>query len=495
MDLAAALFPGFMARRRLAQAQLEHATRLYEAAKLSNLHRPRSISRSGNGVMDHARGKLRDLARDLDENHDLAVAILDDLVNKIVGTGIQIEPMVSLESGELDETVNDAIRDVLKRWGRSPEVTGCLPLDEVQRLACRTWLRDGELLIQHVVGRRSDLDYPSGIPYALEMLESDYIPYDLIDEARNIVHGVQLNAWGKPTGYYVYLRHPGDTFRASAIALNQPTKRISAEAATHLKWVRRFGQVRGTSIFHAVLNRLDDIKDYEESERIAARVAAAMCAYVKKSADFANLTPTSSTTGERYMEMVPGMIDTSLLPGEEIGTISHTRPSTQLEPFRNAMLRAAAAGTGATYSSVSRNYDGTYSAQRQEMVEASLNYARMRNLFVSCFLRPVYERLINVAILSGELSIPRTVDESLFNADFRGPSMPWIDPLKEVQADRERIDARIASRHQVIRERGGDPIAVDKQIERERANDPAPPVMVAPVEDAADDEQSDEEAA
>jgi len=97
--------------------------------------------------------------------------------------------------------------------------------------------------------------------------------------------------------------------------------------------------------------------------------------------------------------------------------------------------------------------------------------------------------------LSGELSIPRTVDESLFNADFRGPSMPWIDPLKEVQADRERIDARIASRHQVIRERGGDPIAVDKQIERERANDPAPPVMVAPVEDAADDEQSDEEAA
>ncbi|WP_415915300.1 phage portal protein, partial [Pseudomonas fragi] len=45
---------------------------------------------------------------------------------------------------------------------------------------------------------------------------------------------------------------------------------------------KRIGQNRGQPLLHAVLIRLADIKDYEESERVAARISAALAMYIKK---------------------------------------------------------------------------------------------------------------------------------------------------------------------------------------------------------------------
>ena len=45
------LFPGRALRRELQRREL---TRLYDAAKTSNYHKPVDASRSGDGVMDHA---------------------------------------------------------------------------------------------------------------------------------------------------------------------------------------------------------------------------------------------------------------------------------------------------------------------------------------------------------------------------------------------------------------------------------------------------------
>jgi capsid protein len=48
--------------------------------------------------------------------------------------------------------------------------------------------------------------------------------------------------------------------------------------------------------------------------------------------------------------------------------------------------------------------------------------------------------------------------------------LTWIDPLKEAQAQVARMEGRLTSRHQIIREIGGDPAVVDKEI----AADPYP---------------------
>lgn len=474
--------------------------RLYDAAKTNNYHRKPASQGSGDKNMDHARGKIRDWARYLDENHDLAIGVLDELVNKIVGTGITLEPLAASAGGVPAQELNRQIANLWRRWGKSPEVTGELNMNQLQRQMARTWLRDGEGLIQHVLGNKPGLVNSAGIPYALELIEADYLPFEFIDENRGILHGVQKNAWGRPTNYFLLKEAPDESnFRFIKIT-DDSTKRVQAELISHIKFTRRLKQTRGVSIFHGVAYRLDDIKDYEESERVAAKIAASFCAGIRKGTDF---DPSQGEENKQYreMEMQAGMIFDDLLPGEDIFSIDSNRPNPELSNFRNSQMKAVAGGTGTSYSSISRNYDGTYSAQRQELVESRPAYSGMRDYFISALLDPVYRHFINAAILSGALRVPPGVDiETVFEADWIPPPQPWIDPLKEIKADREAVDAEFKTTAQVVRERTGrDPNIVREQIKAEQAAkaeaEPEPIEEDPPEQPGADDENNDSEAA
>lgn len=494
MDLIARLFPEWALRRSLARLQLQrvegrNGKRLYEAAQPSIYRKARTDSRSANAVMSHARDALRRQARYLDENHDLAVGVLDTLVDRIVGKGIVVEPMVRKRNGELHYKLNERIAKRWERWTRRPEASRTLPWGEAQRLLCRTWLRDGEALVQHVEGDRTTVLQPGDTPYMLELIEPDLLPFDMNQDSPRIIQGVQVAGWQRPVVYHLYTTHPGEMIPGST--LSNQTKSVSANQVTHLKFVRRLGQIRGVSIFHPVLTRLEDIRDYEESERIAARVAAAFTGYIKRSADFGSqaLTPDN----ERAFEMAPGMIWDNLAPGEEVGTIASNRPNPELANFRAAMLRAVASGTGTNYSSISKHYDGNYSSQRQELVESRMAYDRLRQYFCDVFVAEVYRRFVRLEVAGGDIQ-PAGVDEdTLFDADYRGPGVPWIDPLKEAEAEALNVKSGFKSRHQVIRDHGDSPAVVDAQLADDDfvpADQVAPPAPApaAPPTDDTDDE-------
>ena len=80
--------------------------------------------------------------------------------------------------------------------------------------------------------------------------------------------------------------------------------------------------------------------------------------------------------------------------------------------FRQGQLRAAAAGIGASYSSISKSYDGTFSAQRQELVEQWVNYAVLADEFTGQWVQPVWQTLVQVADMSGVLRIPRDGEDA-----------------------------------------------------------------------------------
>jgi lambda family phage portal protein len=391
-----------------------------------------------------------------------------------------------------DEALNRQLAELWAEFWQAPEVTGELPGAEMERLVCRSWLRDGEVFAQHV--NKAAAPYGSRVPYALELLEADFVPYDLIDAGNRITHGVQKDGWGRPVGYYVLKNHPGN--RTSVPGSRFETVYLPADRALHLKFCRRLHQTRGVSIFHAVLSRLDDLKDYEESERIAARVAAALTAYIRRDAGMNDMvTTTVSDDGEatttRSFNMEPGLIFDGLQPGEDVGLIDSKRPNPNLEAFRNAMLRAVASGTGTRFSSIAKNYNGTYSAQRQELVEAVAHYRRLFDYLRQRFYLPIWRRFVDASRLAGLLRIPQGIQErSLYYPEVRGPNMPWIDPKKEIEAFSMMVESGFRSRHQVIRDLGSDPATVDAQLEADPLDirpvpgaEPAAPM----VEDQEDD--------
>lgn len=450
-------------RKQIEVKRLQNTLRAYEAAQPSDYHSRRNVdSRSGDGAMDYAGAKLRNLARYLDENHDIAGAILDDVVDGVVGSGINTLPAVKTTSGELADDLNEQISALYEDWAQAPEVTAELPWGEAQRLVLRSMLRDGELFVQHISGGR--LDHRTRIPYSQELIEADYCPFDY--DAGGYRHGVLKDAWGRPLTYAFYLEHPGDS---DWTAVSQ-VKTVSADRITHLKFVKRLRQTRGVPLLANVITRLEDLKDLEESKRIQERIAAAFSAAIIKGDPTAYDQNAALSDGSRAFEMASGIIFDNLMPGEQIQTLGSDRPGTGLGDWRKDQIRAAAGGTRAKYSSVARDYAGSYSSQRQELVEAEYRYRPFRDYFCTRYLMRTHRELINAAIASGVLRIPQSIDrETLYDCDFQGPAMPWIDPEKELNAIEKALALDITTKRDEQIKRGQNPRRIDEQRAKEKA--------------------------
>lgn len=460
------LAPVVALRRR--HARMVHAE--YEAAKPSRLRKGARDIRSPDLQVQQSASTLRALARNLEQNHDLARGGLTTLVNNIIGpNGIGVEPQPRRADGTIHDEYAKALREAYRDWCLNPEVTHRHHFSKVQRMVARTWIRDGEQFSQRLMGPVPLLDHGTEVPYSLELMEADMVPMDYHEIENGIQQGIERNAWGRPTGYWVYKEFPnGVNWLRGTYAM----KRIPADRMLHIASIDRIGQMRGVSSFASVLTRLEDIKDYEESERIAAKVAASLTAYIKKgnpdnygNPEYGNADPAAP----RQIGMAPGMIIDTLIPGEEIGMIDSNRPNPNLITFRSGQLRAVAAGLGTSYSSLARDYSGTYSAQRQELVEQWIHYAVLTDEFVGQFVQPVWQDFVKVANLSGVVPMPKDVVASTADdALFIGQSMPWIDPLKEAQAWLALVQAGFASEVEVMRRRGVNPRDVLAQIEKHR---------------------------
>lgn len=442
----------------------------YEAAQPSRMRKFARDQRSPDLQVQQGAVAIRTLARNLEQNHDIARGALRVLVNNVIGpNGIGIEPQPRKKDGSINTEYAKALRDAWRDWCLTPEVTQRHHWAKVQRMMAKTWFRDGEAFTQSFTGAVPYLDHGTRVPFSLEMFEADMIPMDYTDASKGIRQGIQRNTWGKPTGYWVWKNFPIDL--NMTLTRQNDLKFIPAANMLQLASVDRIGQMRGVSEFASVITRLEDIKDYEESERIAAKVAAALTAYVKKgSPDLYNSSDSTQVDANgnqmsRELSLAPGTIIDNLAIGEEIGLIDSNRPNPNLITFRQGQLRAVAAGLGGSYSSIARDYNGTYSAQRQELVEQWIHYAVLTDEFVGQFVQPVWKQFVLAAHMSGQARMPADLEP--FSEDdclFVGQSMPWIDPLKEANAWHQLVQDGFASEVEVIRKRSGNPRDVVNQI-------------------------------
>ncbi|CAM3768517.1 phage portal protein [Rahnella victoriana] len=460
IDDAIGIFsPGWKASRLRSRV----AINAYEAALPTRTHRAKRENRNANQLTQFAGRSIREQARWLDNNHDLVIGLLDKLEERIVGArGIVVDPQPILKTGLVADELSKQIRAAWAEWSVSPDVTGQFTRPVLERLMARTWLRDGEVFGQMVRGSAPGLTPTAKIPFWVEALEPDYIPLEMNDTGKGVCQGIYLNDWGRPTKYVVY-----KNLVTSGVALGN-TKEIAADGMMHLKFMRRLHQVRGNSLLSGILIRLSALKEYEDSELTAARIAAALGMYVKKGDGQSYESADGNGKDSRELNIEPGMLFNDLEPGEEIGMIKSDRPNPNLESFRNGQLRAVAAGSRSSFSSISRNYNGTYSSQRQELVESFEGYGILQDAFIAAVTRPMYRSWLQMAITAGVINVPPDVDmATLFNAVYSGPVMPWIDPMKEANSWRVLLRGGAATEGDWVRARGANPGDVKRRRKAE----------------------------
>ncbi len=447
-DVIGVFSPGWKAARLRSRAVIQ----AYEAVKTTRTHKARRENRTADQLSQYGAVSLREQARYLDNNHDLVIGVFDKLEERVVGkNGIIVEPHPVLRNGAIARDLAAEIRTRWSEWSVSPEVTGQFTRPMLERLMLRTWLRDGEVFAQMVSGRINSLTPSAGVHFWLEALEPDFIPMTS-DESNRLNQGVFVDDWGRPEKYLVYKSRP-------VSGRQMETKEVDAERMLHLKFVRRLHQMRGTSLLSGVLIRLSALKEYEDSELTAARIAAALGMYIRKGdGQSYESDGNGSKENERELTIQPGIIYDDLKPGEEIGMVKSDRPNPNLETFRNGQLRAVAAGSRLSFSSTARNYNGTYSAQRQELVESTDGYLILQDWFIGAVTRPMYRAWLKQAVASGVIRLPRGLDRSsLYTAVYSGPVMPWIDPVKEAEAWKIQIRGGAATESDWVRAGGRKP--------------------------------------
>lgn len=452
------------------------------AHEVTRPSRNRKLARdwgSGNAIAGMDARQLRDQARHLERDLDLADNALNVLVQNTVGAGIDVLSAPRLPGQPINRDLALQLDDLWDAWWDAPEATRTHDYGMCQQLLARSWFRDGDAFYQDLIGTVPFFEHGTVVPYSFEMLEADLVPLDFNDPARNILQGVERNAWGRPIAFHVFKSHPGDP-----MGTRLETKRVSAEFMHCIALMKRLHQVRGLSVFASAMSRFEDVKDYEESERIAAKVAASMTFQIKKGsgeqygADLGGQAILQDGVPIRELRLAPGAIFDDLLPGESIESLGTDRPNPNAATWRKEQLRAAAGGIGVSYSSLSLDYNGTYSAQRQELVEKWGSYLMLAERFIALCVRPQRMRFVEACVLSGRVRLPRGWTlRDLAASTYVRPVMPWIDPLKEAYARGEAEDRGWVSPQQNTLQYGNNPAEVLRQRQdwQEQTQTLAPP--------------------
>lgn len=416
--------------------------------------------------------RLRNRSRDLVRNNPyLKHAIQATLPNNVIGTGLGFQSQVKRKRGDkLDDAVNEQIEDAWLEWQKADfcHTAGKLTFGDLQRLAIKSLAESGEVLFRKIRAKFGD----SPIPLALEIIESDQLcdshALNSYGENNIVKMGVELNEWQRPIAYHLYSYHPGDN-QYSRNAQNSQLIRVPAADICHLFISDRPGQTRGVPWLHAVINRVRQMGAFEEAKITTARAQALINAFIV-TPDPENLVlGDRDEKGDRSWDLDSGEAIV-LQPGESVQPFVPSSPSDNGSEFIKSLMRSAAIATGISYEAFTGDFSSTsYSSARTALLQERDCYQVLQSWFINNFLIPLYEEWLDLAVLSGRVKI----DDYFQNRShyckpkFTSRGWPWVDPLKEVNANVTAVKAGFKTLTDIASESGKDFEEIVKTRRRE----------------------------
>ncbi len=411
---------------------------------------------------------LRAYSRDLARRSALAGGAINTVVTNVVGTGLSCQPQPDAAFLGLSETETSEWQALVLReycmWAESSDcdITRTQTMYGLQSLAFRATLESGDVLALPTASG-------TGRPYSLavQLIEADRIcnPGRQADGA-TLVQGVELAPTGAPVAYHITKTHPGAR-RGGALEWQRVLafgERTGRRNVLHLFDRRRPGQTRGVPYLAAVIEPLKQLARYSEAEISAAVISAAFAVFVKMDPDAFEQLFDSSETKNRYLDAAmkwdgsvpnasmdaPGKA-INMLPGESVESPALGRPNTAFDPFVMAVLRQVGVGLELPFEVLVKHFQSSYSAARAALLDAWRFFRCRRDWLAGNFCQPIYELWLEEAVALGRVRAPGFFADPAYRrawcgAVWVGDGPGSIDPLKEVDAAKQRIDEGISTR-------------------------------------------------
>jgi len=400
---------------------------------------------------------IRARARDLERNSDIAEAIIGPLERNVVGNGIKVQAKIKKPDGSDDDELNQQIEDIWAEWcePRNCDVTGLQSFAEMQRMAVRRLEVDGGIMFVKA--------YTKGgtVPFALQAREVDELDTSinsLPGLGRNRVwNGIELDEYNKPVAYWLKKYTPDGFWTGKS-------ERIEEKRIIFLWQKNRPSQIREMSPLAKTVPRVRDVNEFVEAVSVKERILACLSVFITKQNPTGTIGrgisggKTDKQSGYQQQTISPGMIK-ELQPGEGVTPVTPSGQATSAKDFITTQQRLAGSGQGLSYEAVSRDMSQVnYSSARQGLLEDQRTYGIWQQFLIEHFCQEVYTEFVISAVLSGQLNIPDFWQDKrrYLKHVWIPPGWSWIDPLKEVTANKTALSTGQDTLARICAERGED---------------------------------------
>lgn len=399
-------------------------------------------------------------------NHAYARTALTQFVDATIGTGI----VAKWQNAELQ-----ALWDI---WCRACDADGLDNFAALQSLIGCESFHSGEALVRR--RWRSPAAMPGVVPLRIQVLSGSQLDEHDNDPLQNIVCGIQHNNQGERTFYRFNITPNGGGFTQKI--------RVPAADVAHLFERMEAGQVRGIPILSAILVRLYELDEMQDSTLLRAKVAALFGGFVKRSKtqpgmpQESNSAPEQGNLGAPVGDSDDGTVIEKIVAGamhyldEDEDVIFPDLPDVgnNYAVWLKTELRAVAKAIGLTYEQLTGDLEGvSYSSIRAGLLEFKRRVLVMQwNLFIPRICDKVAMWFLESAVMAGMITLPGFWDNPLaFLPEWTPPTLESVDRLKESMADLLDNRAGFTTRAKVLAGRGDNIDDIDRQLAKEQASE------------------------
>lgn len=322
--------------------------------------------------------------------------------------------------------------------------------------------------------------------YSVNMANDLYIGVNP-DNGNKIYSGVEVDENGATVAYWICNQYPYN----GGFENNKPLewKRVEMFGALtgrqnliHIFDAERAEQRRGVPMLAPVIEELKQLKRYTDAELMAAVISGMFTVFVTTDAPstenalgqgFPDDTPSVDNDINDY-QLGNGAIVT-LNEGEKIDIADPKRPNTAFDGFVNSLCKNIGSALEIPQELLLKSFNSSYSASRAALLEAWKMFRKRREWLSKEFCQPIYELFLTEAIALGRIQAKgfftdAVIKKAWCTADWNGAAMGMVDPVKEVQAAKLRVENGFSTREEeTMGLTGGDYIKNAKQLKRENS--------------------------
>ena len=440
---------------------------------------------------------LRDRAADQAINTPIGAAAINTTSMHTIGAGLKLFPKVKYKLLGIDPRAarewNKKTAAEFEFWATSKlcDIRKRNNFYDLQEILYKAYMTDGDsfnlfrravptanmpysLRLQALEGNRVSNPFGRdyfGImgPYAVEMTAPD--------TGNTIVNGVEVDQDGAIIAFWISNKVPydpvdiGNTATWTRVeAFGGLTGKPNVLQICHDE---RPEQYRGVPYLAPVIETLKQVSRYTTAELTAAIMKSFFALFFTSTgttgsiADTLGPAPYDQGEGDSTepvvdateYELGPGTMN-ALPKGVDVKSVDASNSQSTFEPFTRELIKQIAAAIGQPYEVLMKSFNSSYSASRAALLQAWEQYKLRRVWFTRDFCQPVYEMWLEEAVAIGRIEAPGFFEDPLLrfaysNAEWYGPSMSILDPVKDVNGSALRTTYALSTREREAAEMTG----------------------------------------